>query len=131
MEGDPDLKRFVTVIFMLDEVVSAAEREIAEMEHFGTTPCPKLASFQLQLRIHSMDFTDRIKDFEEKEKNLNRIYGDPIEREYQLYYEEADQRFKNALQLWKNIGAGLIDGRYAYSSYMSPDFIDFSDWGED
>lgn len=130
-EEDPDLKRSVTVIFLLDDAIDNAEKEIANMEHFGQSPCPALAVFQLQLRAHALDFPERSKRFEDEEKRLNRLYGDPMEREYTLDFEEADQRFKNSLSLWKDIGAGLIDERYAYSLSMQPDRIDFADWGED
>ena len=128
---DPELKRPVTVIYLLDQAYRDALNEIAVMEHFGDSPCPALAVFEVQMRSHSIDFPERMAVTEEQEAALDQIYGTQGEREFLMDREEADKRFGNWQSLWKDIGPGTIDEWNAYLPDYAPDRIDFSVWGED
>lgn len=133
-EEDPDVLRPFPAIGLLDEWIDIAQREVSDKEwvRFGRNTYPGLIILQIQLRVHAVDFSEALDEYDLREKMIDRKYmGDPITKGFKLYHQEAEDRLKSVMILWNEIGPGRIDERYAYSQIRSPDFIDFSSWKDE
>ena len=132
-EREPEIKRSVSVIQMVQDWIEKADSEVAESSatNFGKQPYPTLAVIDIILKTLTEDALEKRLRFENIENELNRKYGDPLYKEYDMTYTEASERLHNFLDLWKSSGAGYIDEKYAYYPDMEPDSINFKDWGED
>lgn len=130
----PDILRPISVGTIIDEAVEVMQNEVSMYSTYGiglTDPYPRLCIAQIILRSLSRDYKDRLDEFEQRESELNAIYGLPEERNYVLTSEEGGNRMQNTLLLDKEIGHGMIDERFAYYEGTQPDNVEFSDWGEE
>ena len=133
-DSQPDKLRAVPVIQIVDDWVKNFHDEIAESANYGygRQPYPCMSIVYILLRTLLSDLKKEIDAFEKKEKEFDAEYGSsPIERNYVMTYQEADRRGHNSLWLWNAGGPGYIDKRYDYYQMQSPDYIDFTEWGED
>lgn len=130
---EPDVKRFVSVIDMVEKWIEDSSSEVAESSttNMGKQPYPSLSVITIILRTVTMDAKLELNNFEKMETELNKKYGNPIYKEYNMSYREATERLQNLLDLWNSSGAGYIDEKYAYYPDREPDSLNFTDWGED
>ena len=132
-EDEPDILRGFSVAEILDSLIENADNEGAHFATlgYGKDPRPELCVLQSLVKSLSReDYEERLEEFNEKENKLNKMYGDPVEREYMLSSDEALQRLTNTRFLIKDIGFMKIDELYAYYSQGDPDTIDFKDWDD-
>ena len=129
-----DKLRAVPVITIFEEWIRNAHEEIAASLSFdyGKQPYPCLAVVCVQIKALLSDLEPIIKEYEEREKILDKKYGGTlIDRNYEMRYEEANERIQSLLILWREGGPGQIDKKYDYYPSLASDYIDFSKWGED
>ena len=106
-EDEPDILRGFSVAEILDSLIENADNEGAHFAilGYGKDPRPELCVLQSLVKSLSReDYEERLEEFNEKENKLNKMYGDPIEREYMLSSDEALQRLTNTRFLIKDIG---------------------------
>ena len=132
--SQPDKLRAVPVIQIVDEWIKNFHNEVAESANYGygrqPYPCMSII-YTLLLNLLS-DLKEVMARFEEREREMNIRYGgSPVEKNFEMTYEEADERAHSLMRLWSDGGPGYIDKRYDYYQIQSPDYIDFSEWGED
>ena len=132
--SQPDKLRAVPVIQIVDEWIKNFHNEVAESANYGygrqPYPCMSII-YTLLLNLLS-DLKEVMARFEEREREINIRYGgSPVEKNFEMTYEEADERAHSLMRLWSDGGPGYIDKRYDYYQVQSPDYIDFSEWGED
>ena len=132
--SQPDKLRAVPVIQIVDEWIKNFHNEVAESANYGygrqPYPCMSII-YTLLLNLLS-DLKEVMARFEEREREMNIRYGgSPVEKNFEMTYEEADERAHSLMRLWSDGGPGYIDKRYDYYQVQSPDYIDFSEWGED
>ena len=132
--SQPDKLRAVPVIQIVDEWIKNFHNEVAESANYGygrqPYPCMSII-YTLLLNLLS-DLKEVMSKFEEREREINIRYGgSPVEKNFEMTYEEADERAHSLMRLWSDGGPGYIDKRYDYYQIQSPDYIDFSEWGED
>ena len=132
--SQPDKLRAVPVIQIVDEWIKNFHNEVAESANYGygrqPYPCMSII-YTLLLNLLS-DLKEVMSKFEEREREINIRYGgSPVEKNFEMTYEEADERAHSLMRLWSDGGPGYIDKRYDYYQVQSPDYIDFSEWGED
>jgi hypothetical protein len=138
MEDDdssqPDELRAVPVITIFEDWIKNAQDEVAMSSNYGygKQPYPAMAIAHIQIRSLLSDFTEKVEEFEENERKIDAKYGgSPLEKNYEMTYNEAYERVKNLLDLWREGGPGYIDKKYDYYQPMSADYLDFVEWGED
>lgn len=132
--SQPDELRAVPVITIFEEWIKNAQDEVAMSSNYGygKQPYPALAIAHIQIRALLSDFTEKVEEFEENERKIDARYGgSPMEKNYEMTYNEAHERVKNLLDLWREGGPGYIDKKYDYYQPMSTDYLDFAEWGED
>lgn len=132
-ETDPDFVRAVPIIFLLDQLIDDTQQEIASNSwmKFGKAIFKKLPVLKINLMAHALDFPSLLEKYNSREKEIDNRYGNAEMKKFVLYFKEAEERFKNLLMLWHDMGMGMIDERFAYYQGHQPDFVDFSEWGED
>ncbi len=128
-DEDPDKLRPTTTIEILTQSITDAQGQIsARTGYRGRDTYPLLAICYIQLRAHGLEYEDRLEEFEVAEQSLDKKYGGTLTaRKYYISWDEADERFKNILVFWRDIGAGWIDKDNYYTD-MSPDTINFAGW---
>ena len=138
MEDDdssqPDELRAVPVITIFEDWIKNAQDEVAMSSNYGygKQPYPAMAIAHIQIRSLLSDFTEKVEEFEENERKIDAKYGgSPLEKNYEMTYNEAYERMKNLLDLWREGGPGYIDKKSDYYQPMSADYLDFVEWGED
>lgn len=131
-EPEPDELIPVPISTIIDEWVAVESQEVAYKSGIGglKNEYPSYAVLRIILTALAIDFPNLLEQYEKKEKELDKLYGDVVERKFNLYTVEADERHKNILLLWHQLGPGRIDTRGAYSTLRPPDNIDFSGWDD-
>lgn len=130
---DPEHLRSFPAIFLLMEWIDEASDEVASRawNKYGHDSYPALAVSQIQARAHAQEFPEKLADFEKTEKELDNLYGNAIQKKYDMTNTEAESRLRNTLSLVRNIGALRIDTINAYYAFKAPDNIDFTGWSDD
>ena len=133
-DSQPDKLRAVPVIQIVDDWIKNFHDEIADSANYGygKQPYPCMSIVYILLRTLLSDFKEKIAESEGKEKEIDIRYGgSPLEKNFEMTYQEADERAHNLMKLWRDGGPGYIDKRYDYYQMQSPDYVDFTEWGED
>ena len=134
MDGpEPDELIPVRISTIIDEWVAVESQEVAYNSGIGgmKNEYPSYAILRIILTTLAVDFPSFLEQYEQKEKELDKLYGDVVQRKFNMYILEADKRHNNILLLWHQLGPGRIDTRSAYSISKLPDTIDFSGWDDD
>jgi hypothetical protein len=128
MDDDiPDGLLPVPISTIIDEWIVTGSEEVArKLGWKGRSIYPSFPVLKIILTTLAVDFPSLLKQYNEKEKLIDAEFGNAISRKFNMYSNEAEERHKNLLTLWNQMGPGKIDTKRAPS--RKKDDIDFSGW---
>ncbi len=129
--NQPELKRPVSENMNIMMMTGYAQQEIVDQSGSITkVKFPRVELLVKRLELHGHDYPF-FKIYQEEKKKLDQMYGNPDERDWEMYPVEAKRRFQLAQELGEKIGTYMIDSRYVNAQPLPEDEIIFSPfWDE-
>ncbi len=132
IEGSqPELKRPVSENMNIMIMTGNAQQEIVEQADSVTkVKFPRVELLVKRLEMHGYNYP-YFKEYLKKKEELDREYGDPDLRDWEMYPVEAKRRFQLSQELGERMGTYKIDSRYVNAEPLPEDEIIFSPfWDE-